>query len=77
MERSDPDAKTGDPQRAGACPGHTPERDGLTAKVRTNGDRAAGTRRRKLGLALVQGPNTVIIAKVAVRAGSERKGVRK
>lgn len=43
--------------------------DGLTAKVRTSGDHAAGTGRRKLGLARVQGPNTGIIAEVAVRAG--------
>lgn len=79
MERSDPGAKTGGPPRTAACPGHTHERGGLTAKVRTNGDRdhAVGTGRRRLGLAQVQGPNTVITAKVAVRAGSERKGVRK
>lgn len=79
MERSGPDAKTGSPPRAGVCPGHTQERGGITAKVRTKGDRdhAAGTRRGRLGLARVQGPNTVIIAEVAVRAGSERKGLRK
>lgn len=78
-ERSGPDAKTGGPPRAGACPGHTHERGGITAKVRTNGDpdHAAGTGKRRLGLAQVQGPNTVIIAEVAVRAGSERKEVRR
>lgn len=79
MERSDPDAKTGGPPREGACLGHTHERGDITAKVRTNGDhdRAAGTERRRPGLAQVQGPNTVIIAEVAVKAEIERKGVRK
>lgn len=79
MEKSDPDAKTGDPPRDGACPGHTHERGGIIAEVGTNGDRdhAAGTGRRRLGLAQVQGENNVITARVAVRAGSERKGVRK
>lgn len=78
-ERSDPDEKTGGPPRVGACPGHTHERGDITAEVRTNGDHdhAAGTGRRRQGLVQVQGPNTVIIAEVAVRAGSERKGVRK
>lgn len=44
---------------------------GITAEAGTNGgrDRVAGTGRRRLGLAQVQGPNTVIIAEVAVRAG--------
>lgn len=79
MERSDPDAKTGGLPRAGVCPGHTHERGGTTAEVGTNGDHghAAGTGRRRPGLAQVQGPNTVIIVEVAVRAGNERKRVRK
>lgn len=50
---------------------------GITAEVRTNGDHghAAGTGRRKLSLAQVQGPNTVITAEVAVRAGGfDRNG---
>lgn len=44
---------------------------GIIAEVGTNGghDRAAGTGRRRLGLAQVQDPNTVITAEVAVRAG--------
>lgn len=79
MERSDPGARTGSRRRAGACPGRTQERDATTAEVGTNGDHdhAAGTGRRRLGLAQVQGPNTVIIAEVAVRAGKERNGRRK
>lgn len=80
METSDPDAKTGNPPRAAAPPGHTHERDGLTVKVRTNGDHdhvAATGRRRRRSLARVRGPNTAITAEVAVKAGSERKGVRK
>lgn len=45
--------------------------DGITAEVGTSGDQdhAAGTRRRRPGLARVQGPNIVTIAEVAVRAG--------
>lgn len=44
---------------------------GITAEVGTSGDHghAAGTGRRRLGLAQVPGPNTVIIAEVAARAG--------
>lgn len=79
MGRRDPDAKTGGPPKAGVCPGHTHERGGITVEVGTNGvhGHAAGTGRRRLGLAQVHGPNTAIIAEVAARAGSERKGVRK
>lgn len=45
--------------------------DDITAEVGTNGDHAhaAGKGRRRLSLARVQGPNTVITAEVAVRAG--------
>lgn len=45
--------------------------DGITAEVGTSGDQdhAAETRRRRPGLARVQGPNIVTIAEVAVRAG--------
>lgn len=44
---------------------------GITAEVVIKGDRdrAAGTGRRRPDLAQVQGPNTVIIAGVAVKAG--------
>lgn len=44
---------------------------GITAGAGRNGDRdhTAGTGRRRLGLAQVQGPNTVTIAEVVVRAG--------
>ena len=44
---------------------------GITAEVETSGDHdhAAGTRRRRPGPAQVLGPNTVIIAEVAVKAG--------
>ena len=44
---------------------------GITVEVGTNGVRghAAGTGRRRPGLAQVQGPNTVILVEVAVRAG--------
>lgn len=78
-ERNVPGARTGSLQRAGACPGHTPERDGITAEVGTSGDQdhAAETRRRRPGLARVQGPNIVTIAEVAVRAGSIRKGLKR
>lgn len=79
MERSDPGAKTGSLPRAEACPGHTHERGGITAEVGTNDDHdhAAETKRRRLGRVQVQGPNTIIIVEVAVRAGSGKKGVRK
>lgn len=79
MERSDPGAKTGGHPRAEACPGHSHERGGITAEVGTNGDldHAAGTGRRRPGLGRGQGANTVIIAEVAVKAESGRKGVRK
>lgn len=78
-EMSDPDAKKRGPPGAGACPGHTHERGGITAEARTNGDHghAAETERRRVGLVRVQDPNTVITAEVAVRAGSERKEERK
>lgn len=44
---------------------------GITAEVRTKGDRGheAGTGRRRLGLVQVQGPNIIITAEVVVKAG--------
>lgn len=79
MERSDADAKTGSPPEAEAFLGHTRERGGIAAEVGRNGDRSheAGIRRRKQSLAQDQGPNIGTVAEVAVRAGSERKELRK
>lgn len=48
-----------------------PHLEGITAEAETNVDRdhAAGTERRRPGHGQDQGPNTAIIAEVAVRAG--------
>lgn len=80
-EKRGPDVGTGGPPRGGAFLGHTRRRNDIAAEVETNGDRdhTVGTRRRRQwqGLTPGRGPNTDIIAEVAVRAGNERKGLKK